>query len=34
MDGLINRKSHLGDYELDSSNGRPLNPMGRTGNCD
>ncbi|XP_050304005.1 ADP-ribose pyrophosphatase, mitochondrial isoform X2 [Anthonomus grandis grandis] len=29
LDGKINRKSHLGSYKV--KNGRPLNPVGRTG---
>ncbi|CAG9817838.1 unnamed protein product [Phaedon cochleariae] len=29
LDGLINRRSHMGDYKI--SDGRPLNPEGRTG---
>ena len=30
MDGRVNRRSHSGDYAIDS-NGCPRNPMGRTG---
>ncbi|CAD6192063.1 unnamed protein product [Caenorhabditis auriculariae] len=30
VDGSINRKSHICDYSFDKD-GRPLNPMGRTG---
>ncbi|VDM38554.1 unnamed protein product [Toxocara canis] len=30
LDGGVDRRSHIGKYELDSE-GRPLNPMGRTG---
>ncbi|GMS86319.1 hypothetical protein PENTCL1PPCAC_8494, partial [Pristionchus entomophagus] len=30
LDGNVNRKSHNGDYLIDG-NGRPLNPVGRTG---
>ncbi|VDK86813.1 unnamed protein product [Litomosoides sigmodontis] len=30
IDGLINRRSHMGKYNLDQT-GRPLNPAGRTG---
>uniref|UniRef100_A0A915BTA8 Nudix hydrolase domain-containing protein n=1 Tax=Parascaris univalens TaxID=6257 RepID=A0A915BTA8_PARUN len=30
IDGNVDRRSHMGKYELDSQ-GRPLNPMGRTG---
>ena len=30
LDGKIDRRSHVGHYEIDL-NGRPLNPMGRTG---
>lgn len=29
MDGMVNRKSHMGNYEI--YDGRPLNPLGRTG---
>ena len=30
LDGRVDRRSYEGDYQLDS-NGRPLNPRGRTG---
>jgi len=30
VDGKINRRSHMGEYEL-SDDGRPINPNGRTG---
>eukprot|EP00048_Salpingoeca_helianthica_P009721 m.139206 g.139206 ORF g.139206 m.139206 type:complete len:340 (-) comp14934_c4_seq7:56-1075(-) len=31
LDGKINRKSHEGEYVLESATGLPLNPHGRTG---